>query len=204
MTNNTTTNGMFNMFALDKALQAEAAQIVDLSTPKVIPFGEGWDAGLETSNLIPVFEKQVVKDHEPRSQAFQDAIDAEILEEKINFKKLFFQALNEDSERSGLFTKQVKEPKPKKEGRNKPVKIENLRGAKPGYSIAEGTNWWSVDEKDPYWQTKAGYKEAVDLYGTKPSWVKEPSLEYNPKTGKYDPIEKEVFVNIQPTKRISL
>ena len=62
MTNNTTTNGTFNMFALDEALQAEAAEIVDLSTPKVIPFGEGWDAGLETSNLIPVFEKQVVQD----------------------------------------------------------------------------------------------------------------------------------------------
>jgi hypothetical protein len=202
MTNNTTTNGMFNMFALDAALQAEAAEIVDLSTPKFISFGEEWDAGLGTSNLIPISEKQVVKDEGvrtyKRSQAFQDDIDAEI------FKKLFFQALNEDSERSGLFTKQVKEPKPKKEGRNKPVKIENLRGAKPGYSMAEGTNWWSVDEKDPYWQTKAGYKEAMDLYGTKPSWVKEPSLEYNPKTGKYDPIEKEVFVNIQPTKRISL
>jgi len=202
MANNTTANGMFNMFALDEALQAEAAEIVDLSTPKVIPFGEGWDAGLETSNLIPVFEKQVVKDDGvrayERSQAVQDDINAEI------FKKLFFQALNEDSERSGLFTKQVKEPKPKKEGRNKPVKIENLRGAKPGYSMAEGTNWWSVDEKDPYWQTKAGYKEAMDLYGTKPVWVKESSLEYNPKTGEYDPIAKEEFAEIKPTKRISL
>ena len=92
----------------------------------------------------------------------------------------------------------------KDEGRRKPVKMENLRGEKPGYSMAEGSNFWSVDEKDPYWQTKEGHKEAMNLYGTKPSWVKEPSLEYNPKTGEYDPIEKEVFVNIQPTKRISL
>jgi len=93
---------------------------------------------------------------------------------------------------------------PKDEGRRKPVKIENLRGAKPGWKMAEGTNWWSVDEKDPYWQTKRGYEEAINLYGTKPSWVKEPSLEYNPKTEKYDSTKKEEFVDLKPTKRISL
>ena len=70
--------------------------------------------------------------------------------------------------------------------------------------MAEGSNFWSVNEKDLYWQTKEGHKEAMNLYGTKPSWVKEPSLEYNPKTGKYDPIEKEEFAEIKPKKRISL
>ena len=89
-------------------------------------------------------------------------------------------------------------------GRRTPVKMENLRGEKPGYSMAEGSNFWSVNEKDPYWQTKEGHKEAMNLYGTKPGWVKEPSLEYNPKTGKYDPIEKEEFAEIKPKKRISL
>ena len=247
MTNNTTTNGMFNMFALDKALQAEAAEIVDLGTPKFIPFGEEWDAGLGTLNRIPISDKRVAQDEGVRTQAFQDAIDAEILEEKINFKNLFFKALYEDSERSGLFTKQVdksddslinlsqqqaetnktqaeanlilanaqtskdvvkdlEEESVKKDtgGRRKSVKIENLRGEKPGWGIAKDSNFWSVNEKDPYWQTKAGYKEAMDLYGTKPAWVKEPSLEYNPKTGEYDPIAKEEFAEIKPTKRISL
>jgi len=95
--------------------------------------------------------------------------------------------------------------KTKDEGRNKPVKrMENLRGEKPGFVMAEGTNWWSVDEKDPYWQTKEGHKEAMKLYGQKPSWVKESSLEYNPRTGKYDSIKKEEFVDLKPTKRISL
>ena len=99
---------------------------------------------------------------------------------------------------------EFKESKPKDEGRRKPVKMENLRGEKAGWKMVEGSNFWSVDEKDPYWQTKEGHKEAMDLYGTKPSWVKEPSLEYNPKTGEYDPIEKEEFVDLKPTKRISL
>jgi hypothetical protein len=95
--------------------------------------------------------------------------------------------------------------KPKDEGRSKPVKkMENLRGEKPGFVMAEGTNWWSVDEKDPYWQTKEGHKEAMKLYGQKPSWVKESTLEYNPRTGKYDSIEKEEFVDLKPKKRISI
>jgi len=97
-----------------------------------------------------------------------------------------------------------KESEPKDEGRRKAVKIENLRGEKPGWKISEGSNFWNVDEKDPYWQTKRGFEEAMDLYGTKPSYIKEPSLEYNPKTGEYDFLKKEEFVNLQPTKRISL
>jgi len=89
-------------------------------------------------------------------------------------------------------------------GRRTPMTIENLRGEKAGWKMAEGSNFWSVDEKDSYWQTKEGHKEAMNLYGTKPSWVKEPSLEYNPKTGEYDSTKKEEFVDIKPTKRISL
>ena len=78
------------------------------------------------------------------------------------------------------------------------------RGKKPGWKMVDGSNFWSVDEKDPYWKTKRGFKEAMDLYGKKPGWVKEPTLTYNPKTGEYEEIEKEEFVDLKPTKRISL
>ena len=108
--------------------------------------------------------------------------------------------LDEDSEISKDVAKDLDEDS----GRKKPVKMENLRGEKAGFVMKDGTNWWSVDEKDPYWQTKEGHKEAMNLYGQKPAWVKEPSLEYNPKTGKYDPIKKEKFAEIKPKKRISL
>ena len=92
-------------------------------------------------------------------------------------------------------------------GRRKPVEIKNLRGQKPGWKIAEGSNFWSVDETDPYWQTQEGYNEGVDLYGMKPSFIKAKdvaTLVYNPTTGEYDSTKKEEFVNLQPTKRISL
>ena len=79
-----------------------------------------------------------------------------------------------------------------------------LKGYKPpsepekrGYQQDEGGTY-SVDSTDDYWQTKEGYDEALDLYGTKPAWVKEPSLIYNPKTKKYDPIEKEEIVDLKP------
>ena len=85
-----------------------------------------------------------------------------------------------------------------------------LKGYKPpggpekrGYEQDDGGNY-SVDTTDDYWKTKVGYDAAMDLYGTKPAWVKEPSLIYNPKTKKYDPIEKEEFVDLRPKKRISL
>ena len=84
-----------------------------------------------------------------------------------------------------------------------------LKGYKPpsepekrGYKQDDGGNY-SVDSTDDYWQTKEGYDEALDLYGTKPSWVKEPSLIYNPKTKKYDPIEKEEIVDLKPKINLS-
>mgnify|MGYP001581877982 CR=1 FL=1 len=84
-------------------------------------------------------------------------------------------------------------------GRNKAVKkLTSLKTSeKPGWKLptdAEGNingNYWSVNENDPYWQTTEGYKEAIELYGFKPGWVKEP-------------VKKSNIVNFQPTKRISL
>ena len=69
--------------------------------------------------------------------------------------------------------------------------MEQPKSEKPGYMMAEGTNFWVVNEKDPYWQTKQGYDEAMDLYGFKPGWIKEP-------------VKKSNVVSFQPTRRISL
>ena len=70
--------------------------------------------------------------------------------------------------------------------------IEVEPSEKPGYMMAEGTNFWSVNTDDPYWDTEEGYQEALELYGTSPAWSSRP-------------MEKENnFVDLQPTKRISL
>ena len=81
------------------------------------------------------------------------------------------------------------------EGRNKPEE-SNARGEKAGWSMEEGSNMWSVDEKDPYWKTQEGFDEAMDLYGKKPAWVKEPTLIWNPETQEYEEVEEEEFEDL--------
>jgi len=101
-------------------------------------------------------------------------------------------------------------PLPEKDtdGRRKATEIENLRGEKPGYEIAKDGNYWSVNEKDDYWKTEEGYEEAMNLYGSKPSWLKAEdvgTLVYNPSTGEYEEVEQEEFEGLKPyKKRISL
>jgi hypothetical protein len=85
---------------------------------------------------------------------------------------------------------------PKKDlgGRNKPVKrVPNIKTSeKPGWMMAEGTNFWTVNTDDPYWDTEEGYQEAINLYGESPAWSTRPMEKQND------------FVDLQPTKRISL
>ena len=74
------------------------------------------------------------------------------------------------------------------------------RGEKPGWETEEGSNTWSINEKDDYWKTQEGFDEAMDLYGEKPSWLKEPTLVYNPETDEYEKIEEEEFEDLsRPT-----
>ena len=83
----------------------------------------------------------------------------------------------------------------REEGRAESVESE-ARGEKPGWEVAEGGNTWSVNEKDDYWKTQEGYDEAVALYGSKPAWVKEPTLVYNPETDEYEEVEEEEFEDL--------
>ena len=81
------------------------------------------------------------------------------------------------------------------EGRTKPVESD-ARSEKPGWEMAEGGNTWSINEKDDYWKTQEGFDEAMNLYGQKPSWLKEPTLVYNPETDEYEEIEEEEFEDL--------
>ncbi len=82
----------------------------------------------------------------------------------------------------------LSQPRKDTGGRNKPINIPSIKTSeKPGWMMAEGTNFWSVNENDPHWQTQQGHDEAVALYGFKPAWVS-------------NPVEKEnTFANLEPT-----
>ena len=49
----------------------------------------------------------------------------------------------------------------------------------------------SVDTKDDFWKTQEGYDKAMEMYGDKPSWVKEPTMIFNPETQEYEKIKEE-------------
>ena len=49
----------------------------------------------------------------------------------------------------------------------------------------------SVDTKDDFWKTEEGYNKAMEMYGKKPAWVKEPTMMFNPETQKYEKIKEE-------------
>ena len=83
----------------------------------------------------------------------------------------------------------------REEGRAESVESD-ARSEKPGWEMAEGGNTWSINEKDDYWKTEEGFNEAVALYGSKPAWVKEPTLVYNPETDEYEEIEEEEFEDL--------
>ena len=89
----------------------------------------------------------------------------------------------------------------REEGRAESVESE-ARGEKPGWEMAEGGNTWSINEKDDYWKTQEGFDEAVALYGSKPAWVKEPTLVWNPSTQEYEEIEEEEFEDLSVSAEV--
>ena len=48
---------------------------------------------------------------------------------------------------------------------------------RPGWKIAEGSNFWSVDEDDPYWETEEGIKK-VEAAKKRGSWIEQEASRY--------------------------
>ena len=66
---------------------------------------------------------------------------------------------------------------------------DDIEDRSMGFKADDGGNM-SVDEKDDFWKTQEGYNKAMEMYGTKPSFVPdEPTLVFNPVTQgqKFDP-----------------
>ena len=49
----------------------------------------------------------------------------------------------------------------------------------------------SVNEKDDFWKTEEGYNKAIEMYGEKPAWVKEPTMVYDAAANEYVKIKEE-------------
>ena len=165
----------------------------------------------DVTDKRPMNFAAAASEEEINNMSTQEMIDADIPVQESKVLEV------EDDEEEVITEKQIAEPEQEgriadeleedDEGRRKATEIENLRGEKPGWEMAEDSNFWSVNEKDPYWKTQEGYEEAVNLYGDKPSWLKAQdvgTLVYNPSTGEYEEVEQEEFVDLKPKKRPSL
>jgi hypothetical protein len=49
----------------------------------------------------------------------------------------------------------------------------------------------SVDTKDDFWKTQEGYDKAMEMYGEKPAWVKEPTMQWNPVEQTYEKLAEK-------------
>lgn len=63
-----------------------------------------------------------------------------------------------------------KEPKKRHFSGHPTASMEQPKAKKPGWMMAEGTNYWVVNTEDPHWDTQEGYDEAIALYGESPAW----------------------------------
>ena len=59
-----------------------------------------------------------------------------------------------------------------------------------GFKADDGGNM-SVDDKDDFWKTQEGFDKAMEMYGSQPAWVKEPTMVWNPEEQKYEKIKDE-------------
>ena len=67
---------------------------------------------------------------------------------------------------------------------------DDLEERSMGFEADDGGNM-SVNEKDDFWKTQEGYDKAMEMYGSKPAWVKEPTMQWNPVEQEYEKISEE-------------
>ena len=75
------------------------------------------------------------------------------------------------------------------QGRNAP-QILDFEQRPMGFEEDEGGTS-SVNEKDDFWKTEEGYNKAIEMYGEKPAWVKEPTMVYDAAANEYVKIKEE-------------
>ena len=57
---------------------------------------------------------------------------------------------------------------------------------RPGWKIAEGSNFWTINESDPYWQTEDGIKK-VEAAKKRGSWIEQEASTYTQENPGVDP-----------------
>ena len=143
---------------------------------------------------IPFSDKKVVAEPVVRSmpEPMSDANVHKAADIAEQLKSAWLKGAKEFMGGGGMLNSK---PKPTPELRPEQKQNQTMEVApseKPGWMMADGTNFWSVNTDDPYWDTEEGYQEALALYGESPAWSTRP-------------VERDnTFTDFVAPKRISL
>ena len=125
---------------------------------------------------IPFSDNKVVG--EPVAKSMPVRMSDEDIHEAANIaeqlKAAWLKGAKEVMSGSGMLSSKI-EPMPQLRPEQKENQtMEVAPSEKPGWMMADGTNFWSVNTDDPYWDTEEGYQEALALYGESPAWSTRP------------------------------
>ena len=143
---------------------------------------------------IPMMEQQLAGEAIPKSmpEPMSDANVHKAADIAEQLKSAWLKGAKEFMGGGGMLNSK---PKPTPELRPEQKQNQTMEVApseKPGWMMADGTNFWSVNTDDPYWDTEEGYQEALALYGESPAWSTRP-------------VEKDNrFATFEAPKRMSL
>lgn len=143
---------------------------------------------------IPMMEQQLAGKTIPKSMPvpMSDANVHKAADIAEQLKTAWLKGAKEFMGGSGMLNSKPKSMPELRPEQKENQTMEVAPSEKPGWMMADGTNFWSVNTDDPYWDTEEGYQEALALYGESPAWSTRPIEENN------------TFTTFKTPKRISL
>ena len=120
---------------------------------------------------IPMMEQQVAGEAIPKSMP-EPISDTDDIAGKL--KAAWLKGAKDFMGGSGMLNSKPKSMPELRPEQKQNQSIEVAPSEKPGWMMADDTNFWSVNTDDPYWDTEEGYQEALALYGESPAWSTRP------------------------------
>jgi hypothetical protein len=172
----TKSTGSWDAFR-DRASIGDAAESAGMSREEFVMSPEFQKMfGNKYDKIAPPLTVPVMGDDSNLEDALDQKMQDDVYNMDINARK--------DSESA-----KMREGSTGKQDRATPRKDETPSRSMGMTQDEGGTS--SVDEKDDFWKTQEGYDKAMEMYGNKPAWVKEPTLVWNPSEQNYEKIKEE-------------
>jgi len=168
----------FNEFGMVEDDGSSGMEVSDAENDKAVTKksdgkidGKDYDEFGMKDEMIPIADKKVVTDNPIEDAGLIDGYDWNEFGRKSEDGTL--EAEKEDT------TAKEYEKAPKdvpEDDYNYDGSVEK-KSKYPGFHRLPGQNFWTLNEKDPFWQTEEGGKAAEKEWGSRPSFVKQKEVE---------------------------